>query len=302
MNLRASFVPVFAAALAAVACSQQPASADAKQPASQQDPVAGKQLAQELKALFAKEKIEIDLQKGTVTVPAVVNAPPDPIEYLLIHRKGKKHEAMFFTESKPSVLNSALLLVGLVPGKNASYREKDPPPTLEEIEKGADPIVITPPQGQPFWMTVAWNDDQGNPVARCVEDLIGDLLTRAPVRDASFIYIGGRMASIYKGEPEVYVADFEGNLVSLCYLTPDNHLGTMHHERSRNDENWWLTDMVPAAGTNVRFSFHREKPALLLEREKRLAAEDAAAVDKPKTDAPQTDKTAPGIPAPGTDK
>lgn len=281
MNLRSTFVPVLVAALASVACSQQPASGEAKKPETKQDPADGKRLADEMKALFDKEKIEIDLAKGTVTVPAVVNAPPDPIEYLLIHKKGKKHEAMFFTESKPSVLNSALLLVGLVPGKNASYKEKNPPPSLEEIEKGADPIVITPPEGQPFWMTVAWSDDQGNPVERCVEDLVGDLTTKAPVRDASFVYIGGRMASIYKGEPEVYVADFEGNLVSLCYLTPDNHLGTMKHDRSRNDENWWLTDMVPAAGTKVRFSFHREKPALLVEREKRLAEADKAAAEKP---------------------
>ncbi len=35
------------------------------------------------------------------------------------------------------------------------------------------------------------------------------------------------MAKLYKNEPEVFVADFEGNLVSVCYLTPDNHLGTM---------------------------------------------------------------------------
>lgn len=281
MKLRASLVPALVAAFAPLACSQQPASGDATKPASPQDPAVGKQVADELKALFAKEKIDVDLTKGTVTVPAVVNAPPDPIEYLLIHKKGKKHEAMFFTESKPSVLNSALLLVGLVPGKNASYKEKNPPPSLEEIEKGADPIVITPPEGQPFWMTVAWSDDQGNAVERCVEDLIGDLTTKSPVRDASFVYIGGRMASIYKGEPEVYVADFEGNLVSLCYLNPDNHLGTMKHDRSRSDENWWLTDMVPAAGTKVRFSFHREKPALLLEREKRLAEADKAAAAKP---------------------
>ena len=277
----------FLSALALFACCARSQTPQA--PAESPTQGSGRELAKELKDLFAKEKIEVDLAKGTVTVPAVVNAPPDPIEYLLIHRKGKKHEAMFFTESKPSVLNSALLLLGLVPGKNASYKEKVPPPSLEEIEKGADPIVITPPEGQQFWMTVAWTDDQGKPVECCVEELIGDIYRKASVRDASFIYIGGRMASIYKGEPEVYVADFEGNLVSLCYLTPDNHLGTMKHDRARNDENWWLTDKVPAAGKEVKFSFHRTKPALLIEREKRLLEEDKKAAEeeasKPKTEA-----------------
>jgi hypothetical protein len=274
MNLLLPFV----SSLALFACcarSQTP-----KAPAESPAQGAANELAKELKELFAKEKIELDLEKGTVTVPAIVNAPPDPIEYLLIHKKGKKHEAMFFTESKPSVLNSALLMLGLVPGKNASYKEKNPPPSLEEIEKGADPIVITPPEGQQFWMTVAWTDDQGKPVEYCVEDLIGDLSIQASVRDASFIYLGGRMASLYKGEPEVYIADFEGNLVSLCYLTPDNHIGTMRHDRSRNDENWWLTDKVPAAGKEVRFSFHRQKPELLIAREKRLAEQEKKAMEE----------------------
>ncbi len=276
MNLILPFVSSLAL-LACYACSQEPKpSAPSKESAQG----ASSELAKELKDLFAKEKIELDLAKGTVTVPAIVNAPPDPIEYLLIHKKGKKHEAMFFTESKPSVLNSALLMLGLVPGKNASYKEKNPPPSLEEIEKGADPIVITPPEGQQFWMTVAWTDDQGKPVEYCVEDLIGDLSIKASVRDASFVYLGGRMASLYKGEPEVYVADFEGNLVSLCYLTPDNHLGTMKHDRARNDENWWLTDKVPASGKEVRFSFHRQKPELLIAREKRLAEEERKAVEE----------------------
>ena len=285
MNLVLPFVSSLAL-LACCACSQQPSpQPSAKEPA--QGP--GNELAKELKDLFAKEKIEIDLGKGTVTVPAIVNAPPDPIEYLLIHKKGKKHEAMFFTESKPSVLNSALLMLGLVPGKNASYKEKNPPPSLEEIEKGADPIVITPPEGQQFWMTVAWTDDQGKPVEYCVEDLIGDLSIKASVRDASFVYLGGRMASLYKGEPEVYVADFEGNLVSLCYLTPDNHLGTMKHDRARKDENWWLTDKVPASGKKVRFSFHRQKPELLVAREKRLAEEEKkAAEEEAKNPAPKS--------------
>jgi hypothetical protein len=62
----------------------------------------------------------------------------------------------------------------------------------------------------------------------------------------------------------------------------------MKHDRARNDENWWLTDKVPAAGKEVKFSFHRTKPALLIEREKRLAEEDKKAAEeeasKPKTE------------------
>ena len=240
----------------------------------------GQQLAGDIQAQFAKEKIAIDLKAGTVTVPAVVIAPPDAIEYLLIHRKGKKHEALFFTDSKPSILNAALLLLGLEPGKNATFREKTPPPSLEEIEKGADPIEITPPAGQEFFMTVTWKDDQGKPVVHCIEDLVADLTAQAPLANAQWIFLGGRMAPLYRNEPEVYVADFEGNIVSLCYLTPDNHLGTMKHERARDDENWTLTENVPARGTEVQFTFHKHKPELVQQRDARLAAEAKLAVPK----------------------
>ncbi|MEQ1632693.1 MAG: YdjY domain-containing protein [Planctomycetota bacterium] len=255
----------------------------------------GQQLAGEMKEQFEKEKIAIDLKAGTVTIPAVVIAPPDALEYLLIHRKGKKHEALLYTESKPSILNAALLLLGLEPGKNATFREKTPPPTLEEIEAGADPIEITEPSGTEFFMTVKWKDDQGKPVECCVEDLVADIGAQAPLENAGWIFLGGRMAALYRNEPEVYVADFEGNIVSLCYLTPDNHLGTMKHARARDDENWTLTEKVPARGTEVQFTFHKQKSELHTQREKRLAAERKEAElkeskkDEPAPDAPKKD-------------
>ena len=81
------------------------------------------------------------------------------------------------------------------------------------------------------------------------------------------------MAQLYKGEPEVFIADFEGNLFSICYLTPDNHLATMAHERARDDNNWWITNKLPEPGTEVELVIHRVEPALHVERQKRIAAE-----------------------------
>jgi hypothetical protein len=247
---------------------------DPKQDPQPQDPAAqGRQLAAEVQKQFQDQGIAIDTEKGTVTIQAVAIEPPDPVEYLLIHRRGKKHEAMFVTESMPSVLNAALLMLGFTPGKNADYREKDPPPTLEEIEKGADPLVITPPSGMEFWLTVRWRDEQGKQIERCVEDLVLDLSTGKPVGSASWVFLGGRMARIYKDEPEVFVADFEGNLVSICYLAPDNHLGTMRHERSRDDQNWWISELAPKPTTKVELVFHKQETTLHKERQARLQQE-----------------------------
>ena len=226
---------------------------------------------------FQKEGIVLDSKAQTVSVPAMVNHPQDPIEYLLIHKKGKRHEAVFVTKSKPSVLNAALLMLGMQPGKNASYVEKDPAPTLEEVQKGADPIIVTPPQGMPFWMTVRWKTPEGKQEEHCVEDMVLDLGKQKPLANCSWVYLGGRMAKIYKDDPEVYIADFEGNLISICYLSPDNHLATMVHDNARDDQNWWTTTLLPPPETEVQFVFHRLMPPLHVEREKRLQKEAAEA-------------------------
>jgi hypothetical protein len=249
-------------------------------PAQPQSPPAmtpeAQKLLDEVKAQFTAEGIVFDAKAQTVTVPAFVNAPPEPIEYLLIHKKGKRHEAVFVTAAKPSVLNAALLLLGLTPGKNASYVEKDPMPTLEEVQKGVDPLIVTPPQGEPFWMTVRWKTPEGKVEHHCVEDMILDLGTQKPVTGCTWVYLGGRMARIYKKEPEVYVADFEGNLVSICYLSPDNHLATMVHANARDDQNWWTTVLVPPPETPVEFVFHKTRSPQHVARDDRLAKEAAA--------------------------
>jgi hypothetical protein len=241
-----------------------------QEPAPQPDP---KKLLDEMMARFAKEKIAVDLKAKTVTIPVVVNEPQDPIEYLLIHTRGKRHEAVFVTACQPSVLNGALLLIGLEPGANAQVTEVVPLPTLEEVEQGAETVIVTPPAGKPFWMTVRWRTPEGKDVECCVEDLMLDLTTQEPIDECNWVYLGGRMARIYRNEPEVYVADFEGNLISVCYMSPDNHLGTLVHGRARDDQNWWTTNKLPDPGTALQFVFHQLRPKLHEQRAARLQQE-----------------------------
>jgi hypothetical protein len=268
--------------LLGIACAQEPAPKPSEKPPA--EPTAQDVVA-EIKAQFTKEGVTYDGEKGTVALACVVNQPQDPVEYLLIHRRGKRHEAMFWTTGKASVLNAALLMLGLEPGKNASYVEKDPPPSLEEIERGVDPLIITPPSGMRFWMTVRWRTPEDKLVEHCVEDLLLDLTTQRPVESCEWIFLGGRMAQIYRNEPEVYVADYEGNLISVCYLSPDNHLATMAHERARDDQNWWMTDLMPPPDTKVELVVHKKESKLHEARKKRLAAESEARAKEAAKDA-----------------
>lgn len=241
-----------------------------------QDPPAGaaQDLEKEFLDTLAEAGIEFDREAKTATIPAMVNRLGDPLEYALIHRRGKTHEALLITEVQPSIMNAALLALGLEPGKNATYKEKDPPPTREEVEAGADFVDVFPPEGMPLYLTVSWTteteDGKEERHEEAIEDLILDMTTGETVDTMQWIFLGGRMAALYRGDPPVFVADYEGNMVSICYLDPPNHLATMKHERARDDMIWWRTEKCPAPGVEVKVTFHKNKPKAVEEREKRL--------------------------------
>jgi hypothetical protein len=235
----------------------------------------------ELRGAFAKAGLTVDLENKTVALKAKMNRPADLLEYLLITRQGKGHEALLLAEVQPSVLNAALLALGLTPGTNVSFKEKDPLPSEEEVRNGVDWLIVTPPKGPQVWFTVAWKDAADKSRECALEDLVMDLATGEAMEDAQWIYIGGRMAEPYRGEAPVYIADLEGNVVSCCYLDPANHLVTLHHARARSDQNWWLTEACPEPGTELTLTIHTKKPKLTVAREERLAQEKAAG-KKPK--------------------
>ncbi len=282
---------LFVTALLVVSACAQERTPPERPPQDPELRAAAEKLLAETLETFRKEGITWDQKAQTVAIQAEFIQPPDPLEYLLIHRRGKRHEALMITDAKPSVLNGALLLIGLQPGENADYKEKQPPPTLEEIEKGADPVIVTPPKGAPMWMTVRWKDKDGKDRELAVEDLLLELSTGKPMGAAKWVYLGGRMAPLYKGDPPVFVGDYEGNLISVCYMHPHNHLVTMSHERARDDQNWWVTEQAPEPGTKVEFVFHRIQPQVCIDRDARLAkAAKAAAEDGGKAPAKDGDK------------
>jgi hypothetical protein len=233
--------------------------------------------------LFAEAGIVLDTEARTVSVPCEIGHPDQPLEFLLCHRRGKAHEALLLTQVKASVLNAALIALGLEPGKNARIVDKDPMPTIEQIENGAAMFDIFPPEGTAVWFTVSWEKEPGGERQEVpAEDMILDLTTEQSVDAPSWIYLGGNTAPIYRNEPPVFVGDFEGNLISIVYKTPPNHLVTMRHERASNDQIWWLTELVPPPGTPVRLTIHCRKPPVVEKRDaqRKKTGDGAPAPDK----------------------
>lgn len=143
------------------------------------------------------------------------------------------------------------------------------------------------------------NDDGEQVVVELpVEDLLIDGTTGEPVVGADWIYLGGQMAPIYRGEPPVFVGDYEGNLISNVYKPQPNHLVTIRHERGNNDEIWWPGDRLPPFDTEVTLIVHRNETALHRARAKRLEAEGAADDGEAQDGAGKTDGGDGGRPAP----
>jgi hypothetical protein len=254
----------------AVSTGQEDSKAAQDKPEKSEEAAAQNALAK-FHAALKQEGIKIDLAKRTLTLPVVVNRPTNDLEFLLIHRQGKAHEALLVTECTPSILNSGLMALGVPMGKNASFKKKDPMPSEDELRAGADPYILVPPSGGRMYMTVSFEGKDGKQVVLPVEELLLDWMDNVSVADNQWVYLGGRMAQMYRGDPEVFMADYEGNLISVCYKHPNNHLLTMVHERARDEMNWAIAPSCPAPGTEIALTFHRHKPKIIAEREARVA-------------------------------
>ncbi len=223
--------------------AQSPA---ASRPATQKGDTAQAALAK----LLAKEGVRVDKAKGRVHAEGHVNLTRDYIEYVAIGPRGKKHEALVMLKCKGSTLNAALLALGLKPGKNVDFKPVVPLPSEEEVMKGAPTSIVVPPEGPRLFLTLSWHDDKQVEHAYPVEDLILDVRADAPVQGAEWIYFGGMTMPILRGEPPVYVADYEQDYITTYFTKPDSHLITIKHPKARFDDNWWPNaKLLPKRGT-----------------------------------------------------
>lgn len=249
---------------------QAPATQDPKPAPAESEPP--KTMA-ELVRYLGERGVRLDPAAKTVGVDCVVGQPTEPVEYLLIHPRGKSHESILVAEVQPSVLNTALLALGYSEGKNARVVEKDPLPTLEEVRAGAPWLDVFPPEGQEIWITASWEFEGKTHSDVPVAELLQDETNQAPVRDHHWIFLGGNVAPLLRGEAPVFVGDYQGNIVSSCYMHPPNHLITITHERGNDEQNWWVTPLVPPTGTKMALKFWAMKPPTVVAREARLAKE-----------------------------
>ena len=219
----------------------------------------------EVERAFLEHEIHLDLDRGTCWIPATIDVREDLLEYLLVNPKGAAHESLLATEVVPSRLNAALLALGAVPGKNAAWKTKDPPPTEEEIRDGVAPYVVQPPSGDGFCLYVGWREG-GETHFHRVDDLLRNLESGRSMRRHAWVFLGSRVVRMRpRSEPkdappkEVFAADVEGNLVNISFFEEGNTLVTAALPECLKQTIWlangWL---LPQRGSPVALLFSRK--------------------------------------------
>ena len=207
-----------------------------------------------LEKTLAAEGIRLDLERGVVSLPATVLMREELLEYLLVGPGGAAHESLFATRVRPSLLKAALLLTGVEQGLNARW-VKQPGASESDDLAGRE---LVPPSGDGFYLYAGWREG-GETYFFRVEDLVANLQTGRTMRRHRWVFLGSRFAALREGEPEVFLADVEGNLVNISFFFQGNTLLTAAIEECLEQTIWvanaWL---VPPAEQPVRLFFARE--------------------------------------------
>ncbi len=212
-----------------------------------------------LESAFQDQGIQLDLEARVCGIPAQVCIREDLLEYLVVGPVGAAHEALLSTDVTPSLLNTALVALGVEPGENAQWVEVDPQPTAEEVAAGAPTHEVIPPSGDGLYLYVAWCEGEERFLYR-IEDLVGNLDTRRSLRRHPFVYLGSRMVRPKPDEEEVFAADWEGNVVALSFFQAGNTIMTASVPECVSQTiflpNNWL---LPESRSEVMLVFSRDR-------------------------------------------
>lgn len=211
----------------------------------------------ELERALAQEGMRLDLERGVLALPAKVLIKNELLEYLLVANNGQAHESLFLTSVRPSLVNAALLLTGVEPGRNAHFEPDGTGPD------GRPRRRVYPPSGDGFYLHAAWREGEETFLYR-VEDLVRNLASGRALRRQRWVYLGSRFAPPLPGKPEAFLADIEGNLVNLSFFFQGNTLLTASAEECESQSIWAANEwLLPPSGEPVRLFFARQPLATL---------------------------------------
>lgn len=203
----------------------------------------------------ADHPVHLKVDKQKVTIDAKVCLRSGPLEFLLCKQGTKEHESILNTNAEASNIHAALLVLGLTPGKPATW----------EIDPLTGNNRAIPPRGAGLKITLHWTDKNGTKRHAQPVDWLkpfehegikanGPKKTNMP---KEWIFVGSLIL-----RDERYWADLEGGIISVANFASS----VIDVPFRSSNENQLLefsanTEAIPPDGTDVRVTITPVKGA-----------------------------------------
>ncbi len=163
--------------------------------------------------VFQVGGVLLEKKNKQVSFPVLINMHEGLLEYILVTGKGKTHESLLVTRTKPYHIHVAMLLLGT---KGAAGKE-----VPEDPRK--------PIPGERISIELSWKKD-GKTLRAPVEQFVRNRHLKKPMKPGPFIYNG---SIVFDG---MFIAHRDGNLFSL--ITAPAALVNNPRMGRHDDENW----------------------------------------------------------------
>ncbi|XAM00972.1 YdjY domain-containing protein [Phycisphaeraceae bacterium D3-23] len=208
-------------------------------------------LAQIIDAFNADDNgILIDREARTIDIDAKVCLREcEFLEQLACSQDTREHESLLVLLAKPSMVHTALLLLGVEPGAPLQWVEEE------------DSVRTIPPRGPAIGVLIVTTDDEGEEVITPANEWVKDQKTDEVMRGNTWLFAGSKFVEV-NGQ-EMYVADAYGTAISLVNFG-DDLLARSTEMTDSNDSHgrvWGAnTDAIPEVGTEVRIRLSVPEP------------------------------------------
>ncbi len=185
--------------------------------------------------------IECRVRDREVHVPGFIAIDAGWIEQVACLRGTREHESIVVVDCQPSLVHSALLMIGLESGSPGRW--------LETLRGDRYVIERIPPTGSSVRVRVRFKDRNGNEIESSVEELITRSAEQDVLPSTPWIFAGSRFDS-----KERYVADFSGSLIGFATFGDEvlGLPGVISDQVSVDAAVWEIrTERVPSPGTPV---------------------------------------------------
>ena len=204
--------------------------------------------------------------RAWLSMPVRLEVTRDYLEFLLVNPHGGVHESLFSTTLDAQVLNTAILALGLTPGKNVRWEALmgDPlegvglqGPQQRQAAPSRDSYKVLVPEGDSLFLYAAWQEGDESFFFR-VEDLVRDLDRGRTLRRHAFVYLGSFLMPTQKDAPARFAASMEGNLINIAFFRKPSALLTTAVEECDKQSNWLANSwLLPEPGSEMRLVFSK---------------------------------------------